>query len=102
MLAKPQKKKIMKLPPFQFENDNSWPPKPGRKKEINTDRPPVQIKAERKLDFFFPVVRFIFHSGLFINTVSAAGYKTVMLQHKIGHESAGRSLSRTFLVPPSL
>lgn len=43
---------IMKLPPFQFENDNSWLPKPGRKKEINTDRPQVQIKAERKLDFF--------------------------------------------------
>lgn len=52
-LAKPQKKKSLKTPPFQSENDNSWPPKPGRKKEINTDRPQVQIKAERKLDFFF-------------------------------------------------
>lgn len=56
-------------------------------------RPQVQIKAERKLDFFF------FSSGTFHlsvwsfykHAVNTAGYKPVILQHKIGQAAAGRS-----------
>lgn len=65
--------------------------------------PHVQMKAERKLDFFFYSGRFHLSVWSFYkHTVNTAGYKTVMLQHKIGQAAAGRSLSGMSLVLPLL
>lgn len=77
----------------------------GRWSWVESDQygcPQVQIKAERKLDFFFGVTFHLSVWSFYKHTVNTAGYKTVMLQHKIGQAAAGRSLSGTSLVLPLL